>query len=194
MTDNVFLLLKKGFDAPLGIFQIDTSRYGAKDIHYKVGVKNILPSLHKQYARYPDNVIKSKNYYTSDLKSIIKSLNEKVDSKNAKLGFYEIKDADDIDFDADNISESLLYMFKSFEDPEKVIVLKINEENSEDGEDAFSINVVYDTTKSDKNKSGDSLKLITGSEVDHLYDDSILVYNENYLEDRVKSLNDSSQK
>jgi len=70
--------VKNGFPS---IFSITEERYKWKDLFYKIGFKSYNPVVH------------SNDYYTSDLRSILKSINK--EKSVIHYGFYEIKDIAD---------------------------------------------------------------------------------------------------
>lgn len=74
--------IKEGFPS---IFGICEERYKWKDLCYKIGFKSKNPVVH------------SSDYYTSDLRSIIKKVNQ--EEPSFTYGFYEIKELSDKSFE-----------------------------------------------------------------------------------------------
>lgn len=74
--------IKEGFPS---IFGISEERYKWKDLCYKIGLKSKNPVVH------------SNDYYTSDLRSIIKKVNQ--EEPSVIYGFYEIKELSDKSFE-----------------------------------------------------------------------------------------------
>lgn len=83
--------IKEGFPS---IFGISEERYKWKDLCYKIGLKSKNPVVH------------SHDYYTSDLRSIIKRVNQ--EESSFSYGFYEIKELSDKSFE--NLAGKTLLM------------------------------------------------------------------------------------
>lgn len=74
--------VKEGFPS---VFGITEKRYAWKDLVYKIGLESKNPVVH------------SHDYYTSDLRSIIKTINK--EENPVSYGFYEIKELNDKSFE-----------------------------------------------------------------------------------------------
>lgn len=83
--------VKEGFPS---LFGISEDRYKWKDLCYKIGLKSKNPVVH------------SNDYYTSDLRSIIKKINR--EGFSFSYGFYEIKELSDKSFE--NLAGKTLLM------------------------------------------------------------------------------------
>lgn len=161
MKDKVILIFNEGLGLPTSIFKIDESRYRSEDIHYKIGINNVIKDNGKT------------DFYTSDLKSIIYRLN--IDNNDVKFGFYT-KGSEKLNYDC--LKEmSGLVLFEDSENHQRSIILNFNDD---------VIRIVFDSTKTKENKSGDAFKLSIDKNVFLKYNVYSINYEENYLRDRVR--------